>query len=179
MTVSKFTPKRALYRVPLIAKNTRNVKFLIAGGADTYSSGTIKSLREMVKDYGVQDRVTLSPNVSRPVLIQLLRRAKVYLHVMPNEHFGISIIEAMAGGCVPIVHRSGGPWLDVLEQQQGKNGFSYNTVEEAAELIDLVINDQELARRIAVAAQKRARNYDKSSFQDKLSAIVNSLTSVD
>lgn len=32
ITVSKFTPKRALYRVPLIAKNTRNAKFLIAGG---------------------------------------------------------------------------------------------------------------------------------------------------
>jgi alpha-1,2-mannosyltransferase len=176
ITVSKFTPKRALYRVPLIAKNTRNAKFLIAGATDAYSSDTISSLQKMIRDCGVRDRVTLLPNVSRPRLIQLLTQAKVYLHVMPNEHFGISIIEAMAGGCIPIVHRSGGPWLDTLEQQQGKNGFSYATVEEAAELIDLLIGDQELCRKMASAAQKRAWDYDKSSFHEKLITIVNSLS---
>jgi len=98
------------------------------------------------------------------------------LHVMPNEHFGISIIEAMASGCIPIVHRSGGPWLDTLEERQGKNGFSYATVEEAAELIDLLIGDQELRGKMAADAQERAWDYDKSSFQDKLITIVNSLT---
>jgi glycosyltransferase involved in cell wall biosynthesis len=176
ITVSKFTPKRALYRVPLIARSTRNVKFLIVGAADTYSSDTISGLEKMIRDCGVYDRVTLLPNVSRPKLIQLLTQAKVYLHVMPDEHFGISIIEAMAGGCIPIVHRSGGPWVDTLEQQQGKNGFSYATVEEAAELIDLLVDDQKLCRKMASAAQERAWDYDKSSFDEKLISIVNSLS---
>jgi len=176
ITVSKFTPKRALNRVPLIAKNTRNASFLIAGATGTYSSDTISGLQKMIKDHGVYDRVTLLPNVSRLRLMRLLAQSKVYLHVMPNEHFGISIIEAMASGCIPIVHRSGGPWLDTLEERQGKNGFSYATVEEAAELIDLLTGDQELRRKMAADAQERAWDYDKSSFQDKLITIVNSLT---
>jgi len=175
ITVSKFTPKRALHRIPMIAKNTRNVKFLIAGAADAYSSDTITSLQKMTRDCDVHDRVTLLPNVSRLRLIQLLKRAKIYLHVMPNEHFGISIIEAMAGGCIPIVHRSGGPWLDTLEQQQGRNGFSYSTAKQAAELIDLLVSDEELCRKMTSAAQKRAWDYDRSSFHRKLITIVNSL----
>ncbi|HWY28046.1 MAG TPA: glycosyltransferase, partial [Candidatus Sulfotelmatobacter sp.] len=39
----------------------------------------------------------------------LLGRAMAYVHCAENEHFGITIVEAMAAGCVPIVHDSGGP----------------------------------------------------------------------
>jgi len=176
VTVSRFTPKRRLYRIPLIAKNTKNAKFFIVGAADEYSLKTIQRLKKAISKCGVNDLVTLLPNVSSSKLIRLLAKAKVYLHAMPFDHFGISIIEAMAAGCVPIVHRSGGPWLDILDQQQGKAGFSYATLEEAAQLIDLVMVDENLRKKVSSAAQHRSLNYSKSNFQEKLSNIVNRLT---
>jgi glycosyltransferase involved in cell wall biosynthesis len=177
VTVSKFTPKRSLHKVPLIARYTRNAKFIIAGAADEYSSKTIQNLRKVISQCDVENRVTILPNISRSMLIELLTQAKAYLHVMPFEHFGISIIEAMAAGCVPIVHRSGGPWLDILDQQQGRNGFSYTTLEEAAQIVDLIMTDEKLSNNISSAAQKRAWDYDISVFQKRLTVVVNKLAS--
>jgi glycosyltransferase involved in cell wall biosynthesis len=48
---------------------------------------------------------------------------------MEGEHFGISIVEAMAFGCVPIVHNSGG----MREFVPAK--YRYQTAVDAAEII--------------------------------------------
>jgi alpha-1,2-mannosyltransferase len=176
VTVSKFTTKRCLHRVPQIARNTQNARFIIIGGADKYSAGTIVTLQKAIKEQGVQDRVILMPNIQRSRLMELLASAKVYLHVMPSEHFGISIIEAMAAGCVPVVHRSGGPWLDILDQKQGKYGFSYGTPEEAACLIENILNDGRLGSEVSRAAQKRSFEYDESSFRKSLQVLISKLT---
>jgi glycosyltransferase involved in cell wall biosynthesis len=37
-----------------------------------------------------------------------LGRARVFLHMKESEHFGISVGQAIAHGCIPIVHDSGG-----------------------------------------------------------------------
>lgn len=175
ITISKFTPKRNLHKIPLIAQLTKNTKFIIVGVADQYSSETIKNLLKDIQRCGVENRVVLLFNVSHSALIDLLVHAKAYLHTVPFEHFGISIIEAMAAGCVPIVHKSGGPWLDILNQQQGENGFAYGTVEEAAQAIDLIISDENLCRTISSNAQKRSLNYDVSIFQKKLNALIHKI----
>ena len=54
---------------------------------------------------------------------------------MVGEHFGISIVEAMALGCLPIVHNSGGMVEFVPEL------YRYETVPEAASKIDNAINN--------------------------------------
>jgi len=178
ITISKFTPKRYLYKIPLIAKKTRNTKFIIAGIVDKYSTETFQKLHGTIKFYGVEDRVLLMPNVPRSTLISLLRNAKVYLHTMPFEHFGISIIEAMAAGCVPIVHRSGGPWLDILNEQQGAYGFSYESIEEAAQTINFIMDREDVWRKLSEKAQKRAMCYDETIFEKKLNAIIDSFVRI-
>jgi glycosyltransferase involved in cell wall biosynthesis len=59
----------------------------------------------------------------------VLKKAEIALHTMVGEHFGISIVEAMALGCIPIVHDSGGMVEFVPEQ------YRYQTVTDAAEKI--------------------------------------------
>ncbi|MBS7615865.1 glycosyltransferase [Candidatus Bathyarchaeota archaeon] len=174
ITVSKFTPKRRLHKIPLIAQRTHNAKFIISGIADQYSFETIRNLHKLIKTCNVKDRVTIIPNAPRSTLIKLLQTAKVYLHAMPFEHFGISIIEAMAAGCVPLVHRSGGPWIDILDQQQGKNGFSYATIEEAAQTIDHVMHEEKLYKTVSSNAQKRAAHYDIRIFEKRVNTLIKS-----
>ncbi len=51
--------------------------------------------------------VQLVPNVSAKEMRDKLCRTKVYLHAK-IEDFGISVVEAMAAGCVPVVPDAGG-----------------------------------------------------------------------
>lgn len=78
------------------------------------------------------------------------------------EHFGISIVEAMASGCLPVVHNSGGPPEFVPDQ------YRYNTFQEAAEIVDAVIDQwtPELGYKMARIAERFSEeNFSKRFMQ--------------
>ena len=168
VTISRYSPKRHLETIPLIAKHTKSANFIIMGNADESSEGTIQRLNKLIDNFELREKVRMLTNVSRSRLLSVLSTSKVYLHVMPHEHFGISVVEAMANGCVPIVHRSGGPWLDIMEQKQGKYGYSYETPEEASKYIDLLVTKEDLRRETTLRAMKRSTEYDESIFNKKI-----------
>ncbi len=171
-TISSFTPKRHLERIPIIAKQTKSANFVILGKANQYSSLVLTKLEEQIRSLGVENKVELKINVSSKELRETLARAKVYLHVMPSEHFGISVVEAMASGCIPVVNRSGGPWLDIMSAQQGECGFAYSSAKEAAVFIDALVGDEKLRSEIAPKAFYRAKAFDKSVFMRNMVKVV-------
>lgn len=170
--VASYAPKRHLEQVALIAKHAKNARFVVIGKTNEYSSNTLQNLKDYIAALGLEDRVILLKNVPFEELLAVLSKAKVYLHVMPCDHFGISVVEAMASGCVPVVHRSGGPWTDILEKEQGKYGFSYlNAVEAANQIEDLMLDDN-LRIAIAAKASYRAAKFDKSVFMRRIAEVV-------
>ena len=93
---------------------------------------------------------------------QYLGEAKVYLHLMEDEHFGITIVEAMSAACVPIVHDSGGP----REIVDGETGFRWRSKEEIPSLI------REASKMSPSAASRlRARDFRFETFEKRLSKI--------
>lgn len=52
--------------------------------------------------------VSFHTDAPRKKVLELLSRSKIYLHTKHNEHFGISTVEAIGSGCLPLVHNSGG-----------------------------------------------------------------------
>lgn len=172
VTLSGYSPKRNLEKIPEIASHSKLGHFLIIGKTDEYSSVTIQKLKTMIEQYELFGRVELLTNVQRSKLREALSEAKIYLHIMPNEHFGIAVVEAMASGCVPVVHKSGGPWLDILEQKQGEYGFAYETLEEAAERIDFLLREEELRKQTALRAMERSLKYDARVFAERIVEIV-------
>jgi glycosyltransferase involved in cell wall biosynthesis len=172
VVIASYTPKRRLEQLPLIAQQTKAAKFIVIGKADEYSLSTIRELEENIHALHVEDKITLLKNAPFIELQKILANAKVYLHTMPFDHFGISVVEAMASGCVPVVHRSGGPWTDILDAKQGAYGFSYSTPSEAAGYIDMLLTDERLRSRIAAKASYRSRKYDRTVFLNRLSEVV-------
>ena len=168
ITLSGYSPKRHLERIPKIANKSQFGEFLIIGKTDKYSSNTINNLKNLILSLEVEKRVKLLSNVSRPKLKELLSKAKIYLHPMPNEHFGTAIVEAMATGCIPIVDKSGGPWLDILDQKQGQYGYAYENIEEASKYVDLLLNNESLRQDISKRAINRSKNYDTLVFANKI-----------
>ena len=61
-----------------------------------------------------QDNVEFEINVPYPRLIALFGQASIGLHTMIDEHFGITVVEFMAAGLIPLVHASAGPLLDIV-----------------------------------------------------------------
>lgn len=171
-TISSYTPKRHLEQIPFIAKHAKSARFVVMGKADEYSLPTLRKLRTLIKALHVEDRVNLLTNVPVNKFLEILSTAKLYLHVMPYDHFGISVVEAMASGCVPVVHRSGGPWLDILDGRQGEFGFSYVAAEEAASFVDALITDENLRSKMASRNLYRAKKFDRSVFMKKVVKVV-------
>ncbi|MCL5948938.1 MAG: glycosyltransferase [Candidatus Bathyarchaeota archaeon] len=134
VTVSRLEPSKLLDRIPQIAAQTdRTIQFAVVGRL--CSKTTLTNLESVVKKLGLTDRVKFYPNASAEQKMDLLKRAKIYLHTMVGEHFGISIVEAMALGCVPIVHNSGG-MTEFVPQQ-----YRYENLQEAAGKISLEIGN--------------------------------------
>jgi alpha-1,2-mannosyltransferase len=101
------------------------------------------------------DAVRFAPNLPYAELQGLLARAKVGLHTMWNEHFGIGIVEMMAAGVVPVAHNSGGPALDIIEDR--RTGRLATTEKEYADAMEeLLLTPGAEPRRRAMAAAGRA-----------------------
>jgi len=172
VTVCRFRQGKQLEKVPRIARALK-FKFLIVGIADEASESTIRFLRQEINKFDVKDRVELIINPSFKELVNIVSSAKLFLHTQDTESFGISIVEAMAAGCVPVVPRCGGPWFDILDRKQGAYGFSYSSVEEAAEIINRLLEDDGLRETVAERARKRALVFDPSVFERKILKVVN------
>jgi glycosyltransferase involved in cell wall biosynthesis len=83
----------------------------------------------------------------------------------------------MAAGCIPIVPRTGGPWIDILDCQEGQYGFSYRSSAEAAAKIKLLLGDESLRSKVSVRAIERSMVFDSSAFEKKLLSIVEAVFS--
>lgn len=164
VTTSRFEDYKLLDRIPIIASHTNsNIKFAVIGRL--YSKETLVSLQTKVKKLGLDDRVKFYPDASAETKIALLKKAKVYLHTMIGEHFGISIVEAMALGCLPVVHNSGGMVEFVPEP------YRYETVQEAASKIDYAISNWSPDK--AVEMKQITEKFSISNFSRQFMAFFN------
>jgi glycosyltransferase involved in cell wall biosynthesis len=115
LTVSRFSREKRLEIVLDIAKNVEEGEFIIVGSL--IDKDYYMHVNQIIEKERISN-AKLWPNASFEELHSLRLKSKVYLHAMPYEHFGISIVESMTVGCVPVVHRSGGPWYDILEHKE-------------------------------------------------------------
>ena len=77
------------------------------------------------------------------------------------EHLGMSTIEAMAAGAVPVVIRKAGQREIVTE---GENGLFWETKEELIEETLQAMRDKKLWQKLSINAQKRADDFSKDKF---------------
>jgi len=119
-------------------------------------------------------------NVPFRVLRELYGKGKIYWHATglyeneektPEgmEHFGITIVEAMSAGCVPVVINRGGP-REII--RNGIDGFLWNTPKELKEYTIKLVNDQVLWKRMSEASIKRSREFSTERFREQLKHVL-------
>jgi glycosyltransferase involved in cell wall biosynthesis len=172
ITISRFRSAKGLEIIPKVASFLKGCEFILIGIVDRESGRCLKDLSGEVERLRVQDRVHIFMNKPHSFTLAALSTAKVFLHTQSTEAFGMSIVESMAAGCVPIVPRTGGPWLDILDRKQGEYGFSYGSVQEAAEIIKMLVENENLREEVSARARERAMVFDSFVFERKILDVV-------
>ena len=148
------------------SKVLKNKQLLIIGYLSRENKNYYQKLCGLSKG---NDNIKILPNLRRNDVLTLLSKSKVLFHPMPNEHFGIAIIEAMAAGCLPVVHASGGP-LEIVDD--GQYGLMYRDSREIPELLTRAFN---LSEHFQEKVKSRALQFDIKHFQEKLITVINNI----
>lgn len=134
---------------------------------------------EQVQHYARGYPVFFHIDASFEELRSVLSQSKIYWHATgldedPNkdpilfEHFGITTVEAMASGCVPVVINAGGQKEIVTPE----SGFLWDTKEQLIEQTVQLIKSSKLTKEYSLQAQKRAMYFDQKYFKSRLAKIL-------
>lgn len=145
----------------------------LVGSAGEGDRSYLETLKKEAKGFPVN----FFPNLDRERLIKLYGESSIYWHAAgfeeedptKMEHFGISTVEAMAGGCVPVVIEKGGQ-VEIVEN--GKNGILWSSIQDLEQGTLSLVKDKEKMERLSKEAIERASFFSKQKFQQHLRAII-------
>ena len=179
LIVSRIDPSKEIQNAIKLAKilKDRNIGrgMKIAGSLYFFNFKYYSYLEQMVRDLDLTDYITFEVNASLDKLLSIMREAKVYFHpatrgedpIQQGEQFGMSIVEAMAAGLIPIVPNIGGPTEFVPRKYQ------YRTLEQAAEIISSAFHLQYAERvQISNSVDKFSNSHYIKGFQHILNESV-------
>lgn len=134
----------------------------------------LQKLKDKAIELKVDGDVEFHKNVMYRDLVEMLGGAVAGIHSMIDEHFGISVVEYMAAGAIPIAHDSAGPKMDIVLEEDGQQtGYLAHNVEEYADAILKIIRMPETERlEMAAAARKRASRFSEQRFDEDFKAAV-------
>lgn len=149
----------------------------LAGSA---GEGDKKYIDEL-KEYAQHMPVKFYPNISYTDLVKLYGQSSIYWHAAgfeesdptKMEHFGISTVEAMAAGCVPVVIAKGGQ-VEIVDN--GVSGYVWTFLDELQELTVNLASNSNLRDNISKEATDRSKVFSKEKFTRNLIDLVSSLS---
>jgi glycosyltransferase involved in cell wall biosynthesis len=151
-------------------------KFVIAASIKEEDKEKFSHLTKDAEGYPIEFFI----NKSNDALWEIYNKAKIYWHASgygedlekhPEyaEHFGISTVEAMGAGAVPVVINSGGQKEIVTE---GKDGLLWDTLSELKEKTHQLIEDKALWNNLSDAARLRAKDFGLEKFYKSVETLI-------
>ena len=164
ISVGRISPERAHEVTLEIASLVPETRFILLGRIENkkYYCKLLKLAPPNVK---------ILPNPKRAEIIKFLSIGKVYINSRFMETFGVAVVEGMASGCVPVVRDHGA----VKETVTDEVGFRWKTIEEAADYIRALLNNERLFREMSLKAMERAREFTPEKFEGRVATTLATL----
>jgi len=184
LTMCRLVPTKGIDRVIdalNIIKRKIDFHLYVGGGSDTDTiSGeeqeNVLRIKEMIKRYNIQDRVTFLGYIDHDrVLPAYYRKADLFILPSRFEPFGLTTLEAMACGTLPIVSHTAGSKEIIID---GLNGFIVNTHDrkELANTILKILADNKLRKKVSEnAAFTISEHYSWDKIVNKFISLYNEL----
>lgn len=160
----------------MVDAGLKDWKFLLAVSIKDEDREKFEQMKRETVGYPIEFVI----NVPNDKLWNFYSEAKIYWHASgfgedleknPEraEHFGISTVEAMGAGAVPVVINAGGQ-TEIVESN--KNGFLWNSLAELKGKTLELINNHVLLEKMSKMAVERANFFGSDKFCSKLLEII-------
>lgn len=150
-----------------LARREPMTRWVVCGGG-----GLLESTREDVARRGIADRLRYAGYV--PGARGLLPEADVFCLSSKTEGLGTSVLDAMAAG-VPVAATAAGGIPEMIEHEETGLLAPVGDGAALAAAVDRLIDEPELARRLALAARERVRDYDVERTIERTEALYRQL----
>lgn len=156
----------------LYGKGLKDWKLVLAGGTEVGVGDLISKLKKMAGEYPVE--IIESPDFI--TLKDLYGKAKIFWSASgfgqnetkypeKMEHFGITVVEAMSAGAVPIIFNGGGH-KEIIQNKI--NGFLWNSVGELVERTLKLSKDRKEMHMLETSARKRSEDFSITGFEKSI-----------
>lgn len=135
----------------------------------------LERLRRIASEYGVASAVTFLGRVERAAIAALYQSADVALNPSRVDNMPNSILEALASG-VPVVSTNVGGVPDMVEHERTALLVPPQDPQSMAESVARLLNDRQLAHRIASAALADVQQFGWPGVKSKWIEIYSRLT---
>jgi glycosyltransferase involved in cell wall biosynthesis len=172
ISLGRFSPDKKQLEQIKIAQSMPHLEFKMIGFVN--NSNYFNQCEEYIRKNQIKN-VTLHPNTTHSEVIELLGQSKYFLHVLVDEPFGITAVEAIAAGCIPIVHDSGGQRETVPITE-----LRYKDLNDIPQIVAMIEKkkDPEIARIKQELLSNAKRNFDEKVFIDGISQVLREFLAV-
>lgn len=157
-------------------KKFKEWKLILAGGVEVGSDMYLKTLKLQAKKFNIE--FVESPSVEE--LKNIFGQSKIFWSgagfnedetKKPEkvEHFGITLVESMSAGCVPVVYNAGG-YKEIIDN--GKNGFLWQNGKELIDITKKLIKESGVLGKISKEAVQTSKKYGYEEFKRKVKKII-------
>ena len=146
-------------------------KLIVVGGSD-HNNPYLYKLRQLINQSNSHN-IELKINLPVNELKALYKDSTLFWHLCglshrdpsENEHFGMTIVEAMQNKIVPLVYDSGGP-REIVDH--GVNGFRVQSTAELTDFTIKLLRDPGLIQKLSRNASMKSREFSIQKFEEKI-----------
>ena len=110
--------------------------------------------------------------MDRVKIYELLQKSDIYVDTSYSEGFGLTALEAMAAGCIPIVSDSFGVRDYLINKKNGLVVKEVNDADVYLEKIKMLLEDGEYANKLRLNMEKTINKFDFNSRLDDYRSVL-------
>jgi len=161
-TIGRFSPEKKQLEQIKIAEKFPNLEFNIMGFArknDPY----FLTCDNYIKQHNIKN-VILHRSIDYKIMVNILESSKYFLHTLENEPFGITTVQGIAAGCLPIVPNSGGQ-IEIVPYSQ----LRFNNIEEVVDILT-ILEEGDFSNELKVL-KKHINKFSENKFRNSFKKI--------
>lgn len=142
-----------------------NFKFLLVGDGPDF-----ELYKDMIKEYDIEDKVIMTGKVPWEEVPYYYHLSDIFLTASHTETQGLTVIEAMASGSVPICIKDESFENSIIDNV---DGMLFNNKKECCDIITKLYNDRTLLKQISDQAIKDSEKFSSKYFAESVLEVYN------